>query len=84
MSKLYKRYVDVLAIMTKDNQVIPSAIYWDTPSGKQQYLIDKFIPRGHRASVVGGCGILFDCMIQGRPRKLYYAKDGWFIESTKP
>lgn len=84
MSKLYKRYVDVLMIMTKENQVIPAAIYWDTPNGKKKYRIDKFKSRGHKASVVGGCGILFECMIQGKPRKLYYAKDGWFIESIKP
>ena len=50
----------------------------------KKYKIDRIISAERRASPVGGCGMRYACMIQGKRLNLYLEKDRWFIESTKP
>lgn len=78
---LYKRYVDVVLKQQKNGQITPMYIEWD--NGKR-YKIDRIISTERRSSPVGGCGIRYACMIQGKRRNLYLEKNRWFIESTQP
>ncbi|MCF0115247.1 MAG: hypothetical protein HUJ56_07830 [Erysipelotrichaceae bacterium] len=80
--QLYKRYVDVICLQEKSGDIRPLWIRWEDGCN---YAIDKVKNMGNRASEVGGCGVLFLCMIQGQQRKLYYEKGvRWFIESYQP
>lgn len=80
--QLYKRYVDVISLQDKAGDIRPLFIRW---SDGCSYAIDKVMKMGQRSSEVGGCGILFLCMIQGQQRKLYYEKGTrWFLESHQP
>lgn len=79
--RLYKRYVDVITLQRKDGDTLPLYICWD--NGKK-YKIDRITGKETRASVVGGCGIRYTCMISGRERNLFWERDRWFIESEKP
>lgn len=76
----YKRYVDVVALMGKNGQLIPQAIIWNN----RVYPIDKIIKVRQTSSIVGGSGILYECTIQKQVRHLFYEVNRWFIESTKP
>lgn len=78
---LYKRYVDVILMQKKTGEMLPMYVCWD--NGKK-YKIDRILNAEKRASPVGGCGIRYACMIQGKRRHLYLEKDRWFIESTQP
>ena len=78
---LYKRYVDVILLHKRGGDLTPMYICWE--DGKK-YKIDKVISASRRASVVGGCGMRYTCMIQGELRNLYLEKDKWFIESHQP
>lgn len=79
--ELYKRYVDVILKQTKVGEIQPMYVCWDNGI---KYPIDKIISSQRSASVVGGCGIRFTCMICGQRRNLFLEKDRWFIESTQP
>lgn len=79
--ELYKRYVDVILKQTKTGDIQPMYVCWDNG---MKYSIDKILSCARRASVVGGCGICYVCMICGQRRNLYLEKDRWFIESTQP
>lgn len=81
MSELYKRYVDVIALMRKDRQMIPQKLVWDNG---RTYEIDKIRNVEQRASQVGGSGIRYEIFVCGQMRYLFYEKDRWFIESTQP
>ncbi len=76
----YKRYVDVDVWMGKDGQLIPKVIYWQNIG----YPIDQIIKIRESYSIVGGGGILYECLIQKQKRHLFYERNRWFIESTKP
>ncbi|MBP3891170.1 MAG: hypothetical protein J6D29_03270 [Solobacterium sp.] len=78
---LYKRYVDVVLIQKKSGGIVPLYVCWE--NGKK-YKIDRIISAERRASPVGGCGMRYACMIQGKRRNLYLEKDRWFIESLQP
>ena len=77
----YKRYIDVELLQQKDGNIIPLSLVWN--DGKK-YSIDKVICKEKRISSVGGCGMRFTCLIQGKMRYLYLEKDKWFIESYRP
>lgn len=81
--KLYKRYVSVIYLNDINGNITPKAILWES-NGERIYTIDRILDRKRSSSVVGGCGILYECMIQGEKRNLFFEKDRWFIESHKP
>lgn len=78
---LYKRYVDVIALIDKQGRQTPLILKWDNGV---QYPIDRILEIRQAASEVGGCGLMFRCRIQNQERRLFYEKNRWFIESTKP
>lgn len=78
---LYKRYVDMVVHVDKEGHILPKILIWDNGV---QYPIDKIMEIRKAASVVGGCGILYRCRINGQVRNLFYERNRWFIESTKP
>ena len=78
---LYKRYVDVVALIDKQGKLTPLILRWDNGV---QYPIDRILEVRKAVSEVGGSGILYRCRIQTQERKLFYEKNRWFIESTKP
>ena len=78
---LYKRYVDVVALIDKQGNLTPLILRWDNGV---QYPIDRILEVRKAVSEVGGSGILYRCRIQNHQRKLFYENNRWFIESTKP
>lgn len=82
--RLYKRYVDVIAMMKKDGQLQPMYMIWEHHGVRTPYKIDKIYRIRKAASEVGGCGILYEIKIDGRDRKLFYERDRWFLESYRP
>lgn len=78
---LYKRYVDVIAVTHKSGEISPLYVIWENGV---RYKIDKVVDIQRRASLVGGCGLRYGCIIQGRRRNLFLEKDRWFIESHQP
>lgn len=79
--QLYKRYIEVIIKQKKDGEMIPLYVVWD--DGKK-YKIEKIFRKERRASIVGGCGLRYSCMIEGKQRNIFYEKDKWFIESHRP
>lgn len=80
-SGIYKKYITVITRMQKDEQLIPISIIWDNGI---QYPIDKICKISNKASLVGGCGICYECLIGGHRRSLYFERTRWFMESLKP
>ena len=79
--RLYKRYIPVIALVMENGDMVPMFIVWqDEREDKKVYKVDKVMNKRRSFSRVGGCGILYECMICGRKRKLYLEKDKWFIE----
>ncbi|MGB4984423.1 MAG: hypothetical protein WBO70_01435 [Erysipelotrichaceae bacterium] len=81
---LYKRYVDVETLITKEGQYVPLKLYWNQDGAVLKYEIDKIIMIKKSYSIVGGCGILYKCKIQGHVRNLFWEQNRWFIESHTP
>lgn len=79
--KLYKRYVDVVLLNSKQGKLIPLFIVWDN---NIKYPIDKILSIKKSHSQVGGSGIMYLCLIQNQKRKLFFERDKWFIESFLP
>ena len=79
--RLYKKYVDVLTVMGKNEVLKPVAVLWDNGI---KYEIDRVLQIRNKASSVGGCGLCYECVIQGQKRELYFERTRWFLESTKP
>ncbi len=79
--QLYKRYVDVIVEQSRTGKIVPLYICWDNG---QRYHIDKILSREQRASQVGGCGMRYVCVIQGKTRNLFLERNRWFIESYQP
>lgn len=82
--RLYKRYVDMIVLTSKEGQLKPLYLIWEGSNGKENFKIDKILDVRKSSSKVGGCGILYECEIDGKVRKLFYEKDRWFIESYRP
>ena len=78
---LYKRYIPVIALIDEKGEVIPMFIIWEKDGDKKVYRVDKILHKRKSFSKVGGCGILYECMILHKKRKLYYERDKWFIEA---
>lgn len=78
---LYKRYVDVVLVQKKSGTASPLFVIWEDGT---KYKIDRILSVQRRASEVGGCGVRYQCMIQGEKRNLFLEKNRWFIESHQP
>lgn len=77
----YKRYIPVIALVDEKGDMMPMFIIWQDDKGdKKIYRIDKIINKRRSFSRVGGCGILYECMILSKKRKLFLERDKWFIE----
>ena len=79
--QLYKRYIDVIVRQRKNGELIPLFVCWEDG---RRYKNDKILNKQRRASEVGGCGLRFSCLIEGRQRNIFFEKDKWFIESHQP
>lgn len=79
--KLYKRYIAVYQQVDKEGTITPLSILWEDDV---TYPIDRILEIRDAVSEVGGCGRLYRCRIGGQIRNLYYERNRWFIESTKP
>ena len=58
--------------------------YVDVLTVMGKYEIDRVLQIRNKASSVGGCGLCYECVIQGQKRDLYFERTRWFLESTKP
>ena len=79
--KLYKHYVDVIAVYNKKSEIMP--LYICADSGRKfkiQRVFEKHIAR----SPAGGGGMRYSIMIENQHRYLYLEKDRWFVESQRP
>ncbi len=81
MMQLYKRYVSVICLVDKEGKIKPLMIVWENG---EKYPIDRILEIRNATSEVGGCGVLYRCRIQNQERRLFYERNRWFIESTKP
>ena len=79
--QLYKKYVDVVVMQRKTGELRPLYLCWNDG---REYKIDKVLSHSRKESCVGGCGIRYVCIIQGRCRNLFLEKDRWFLESYQP
>ena len=79
--KVYKKYIDVITYIGKDGKMKPLEIVWDD---QNHYRIERIHSIKLGTSIVGGCGLRFECLICGRWRFLFYERDRWFMESEKP
>ena len=79
-----KRYVDVEVLWTKDGNIIPTAIIWNSAEGTERFEVTKVLsgPRS-MASKAGGVGKRYEIQIGRSKRNLFREKDRWFIESEK-
>ena len=76
--KYEKKYVEVIAKHTVNDHVEPLVILW--PDGKQ-YSIEavKKYEYGQCRYTDGG-GVVYDVVINGKPKRLYRDSIGWFVE----
>ena len=81
--RLYKKYVDVLTVMGKNEVLKPVAVLWDNGI---KYEIDRVLQIRNKASSVGGCGLCYECVIQGRSGIcILNAHAGfWRVQSHRP
>lgn len=79
-----KRYVDVEVRWTKEGNIIPTAIIWESADGPERFEITKVLsgPRS-MTSKAGGVGKRYEILIGKSKRNLFREKDRWFIESEK-
>ena len=82
--ELYKRYVDVITMITKEGKLIPMYLFWDERGTRTRIQIDRIVEVKQAASVVGGCGLRYKIVIKGQSHNLYYERKRWFIESYQP
>ena len=78
---VFKKYIDVITLIGKDGKLRPLKIIWDQ---ENCYPIDHIYSVKNGTSVVGGCGLRYECSICGNRRLLFYERDRWFMESEKP
>ena len=81
---MYKKYLDVEVRWTKEGNIIPTAIIWETADGMERFEITKILsgPRS-MASKAGGVGKRYEVQIGRSKRNLFLEKDKWFVESDK-
>lgn len=81
---MIKHYVDVDVRWTKEGNIIPTAIIWESTDRKERFEIMRVLsgPR-HMASRAGGVGKRYEIQIGKSKRYLFLEKDKWFVESDK-
>ena len=72
--RLYKKYVDVLTVMGKNEVLKPVAVLWDNGI---KYEIDRVLQIRNKASSVGGCGLCYECVITVYVKNSAEAKKFW-------
>lgn len=73
-----KVYVKVNADFTPEGQLRPRSITW---KDGHVYEIVRVIQQIRAASTkVGGCGIRYTVVIEGKERFLFREEDRWFVE----
>ena len=74
-----KVYVKVNADFATDGSLSPRWITW---TDGHKYEITRVVQCIRAASTkVGGCGIRYTVVIEGRERYLFRDKDKWFVEA---
>ena len=85
--KLHRKYVDVIERHCADGKTIPLTIIWGD-NDDQRYDIDSVVfSRPAAAIEVGGAGILYQVMIGGHVKRLFYDEfaSRYFVEAlSKP
>lgn len=77
-----KTYVDVGATFSAEGVLMPLWIIW---TNGRRYEIDRVVRAERAASRKGGgMGILYTCMVMGRPVHLFYEENyRWFVEAKQ-
>lgn len=77
-----KIYVDVVAVFSKDGQLIPRQIVWEDG---RTYDIDRIMDVRRQASTkAGGVGERYLCVVKGKEVSLYYEDNNmWFMERAR-
>ena len=77
--KYEKVYIEVIVKVNADGSLRPLMIVWDDG---QKFKVDRVLHARPRASTkVGGCGMMYTVMIEGKERYLFNEEDGrWFVE----
>lgn len=74
-----KKYVDVVAKISADGDVIPLKIIWDDGRKFEITNIKEILPRKY--SKCGGVGVRYTCQIGRAQTYLYNEVDRWFVEA---
>lgn len=74
-----KVYVEMLLQILRDGTVRPLKMKW---KDGHFYDIDRVTQRTRAASLkVGGCGIRYTCMIEGKERYIFDEDGKWYVEA---
>lgn len=74
-----KVYVKVNADFSTDGAILPRYITW---INGHRYEITRILQSVRAASTkVGGCGIRYTVMIEGKERYIFRDEDKWFVEA---
>lgn len=77
--RFYKVYVPVTLDVDSDGNIYPRSIVWEDG---HVYEIDRLKYRCHAASTkVGGCGMRYTVMIEGKETYLFEEDGRWFVEA---
>jgi len=85
-TKLHRKDVDVIERHCADGKVIPLTIIWGD-NDDERYDIDRIVFSQPAAALeVGGAGILYQVMIGGRVKRLFYDEfsTSYFVEVREP
>jgi hypothetical protein len=82
-----RRYVHVVAEFMDNGKVYPRILYWKGDDGIEvAYEIERpSDPRPAYSQKAGGQGLLYDVMIEGRSKRLFYDdyEGRFFVEQVK-
>lgn len=77
-----KCYVEVDAHFDLEGVPWPQAIIWEDG---RRFSIDRILDRRHAASMkVGGFGIRYTVLVEGRQKFLWQDDEGWYVERIMP
>lgn len=77
---LYRKYIDVIVVIDREGNVRPLEIIWEDENGKERFKIDKVIKSHKTKSNRGQDVIVYECIIEGKRKELYYDNKRWFVE----
>ncbi len=74
-----KVYIDVILKNDREGMLRPLSIEWENG---EVFEIDRLIDRRKAASTkVGGCGMRYTVVINGKEKFLFHEDDKWFVEA---